>query len=95
MLTLPISHFSLHLLIGFPFAFHLAVYERMLLFVTYHHQKISLLYIHFGFALLVVHSVLTTVQALIIIREELFCPQLMKSVSCVICHYVITVYASQ
>ena len=48
MLTVPILQFSLYLLIGFPFAFHLAVYEGMLLFVTCHHQKISLLYIHFG-----------------------------------------------
>jgi len=48
MLNVPILHFSLYLLVGFPFAFHLAVYEGMLLFVTCHHQKISLLYIQFG-----------------------------------------------
>jgi len=98
MLTLPVSHFSLYLLVGFPFAFHLAVYERMLLFVTCHHQKISLLYKYtlvllFWFKqqpfifyctalpLLLVYSVPTTVQALIIKKDELFCPQLMKSVS--------------
>jgi len=106
MLTVPILHFSLYLLVGFPFAFHLAVYEGMLLFVTSHLQKIYSLVLSFwlkqqpfifyctAIPLLLVHSVPTTVQALIIVQDGLFCPQLMKSVSCVICHYVIAVYAA-
>jgi len=72
MITVPISHFLLYLLFGFPFAFHQAVDERMLLFVTCHHQKISLLYIHFGSFVL---AQTTTIHILLYCYSTASCPQ--------------------